>query len=211
MTPKTVPLGNVTITGTTTQFGTQALHYGPTQKGVTVQPTNHHAHLPANITWHTLAQANAPTQIMDWLMASGSLTQRLQQRGVFSVLPQQEFHGAPTATETKLLMLPTPTRALIREVLLALDDIPVVVARTVLPLASLTGANAVLGQMANRSLGSALFEAPAATREHLWVTQLPDTNPLGPLWGRQNYYLNRGAPLLVADFFLPAFWQQFAN
>lgn len=170
-----------------------------------------HIHLPAQITWQPAAQVHAPAHIYNWLTHPGSLTQRLRLHGSFSVLPQQEWQGLPSNTEAALLSLAHPDTAQIREVLLALNGIPVVVARTVLPLASLAGANAALGQMANRSLGSELFEAPPATREALWLTQLPATNPLGPLWGRQNRYLKRGAPLLVAEFFLPVFWQTFAS
>lgn len=175
-------------------------------------PTTHpHTHLPAHIAWQPASQIAAPPHINDWLLHPGSLTQRLRQHGEFSVMPQQEWQGLASATEANLLGFANSAAAQLREVLLALDGTPVVVARTVLPLASLAGANATLGRMANRSLGSELFEAPAATRDALWVAQLPAHNPLGPLWGRQNRYLKRGAPLLVAEFFLPVFWQQFAS
>jgi len=176
-----------------------------------VPATRPHTHLPTQIIWQPANQTTAPAHINDWLLHPGSLTQRLRQHGEFTVLPQHEWQGLPSITEATLLGMAQPQSAQLREVLLALNGTPVVVARTVLPLTSLAGANATLGRMANRSLGSELFEAPAATRDALWVTQLPTHNPLGPLWGRQNRYLKRGAPLLVAEFFLPIFWQQFAN
>src|SRR5699024_1849233 len=108
-------------------------------------------------------------------------------------------------TEYALLDINVATDALIREVILTLDDIPVVVARTVVPISSLQEENSHLGQMANRSLGGELFQPPAAIRKQLWLTQLDANNPLGALWGRQNLYIKRTAPLLVAEYFTHEF------
>jgi chorismate lyase len=122
---------------------------------------------------------------------------------------------APTAAEGRLLGLRARQRALVREVLLLLNGEPVVFARSVLPLASLTGANRVLGHMARRSLGAELFRNPRARRLAVWVAQVPPLRlplELDQLaWGRQSLFIKRGQPLLVAEVFLPSaagLWEQ---
>lgn len=142
---------------------------------------------------------------MDWLLDTDSLTQRLMQHGNFSVQPQKEWMGNASLGEYELLAL-APEQALIREVVLMLDQEPVVLARSVIPHSTLVGENLSLSQMANRSLGSELFKAPKAIREQLWLTELEADPRLGALWGRQSRFSKRGKPLLVAEFFLPALW-----
>lgn len=142
---------------------------------------------------------------MDWLLDTGSLTQRLMQQGNFSVQPQKEWMSMASPSEYRLLALP-PEKALIREVVLMLEHQPVVLARSVIPQSTLAGENLTLSQMANRSLGSELFQTPRARREQLWLTQLNANHPLGALWGRQSRFSKRGKPLLVAEYFLPALW-----
>lgn len=112
-----------------------------------------------------------------------------------------------TASDYAQLSL-APEPVLIRDVVLMLDQTPMVLARSILPRSALSGDNAALGHMANRSLGTELFQAPKAVREQLWLTQLEASNPLGPLWGRQSRFNKRGGRLLVAEYFLPALWQR---
>ncbi len=167
--------------------------------------------LPAHCHWQPLERQPLPPVIGDWLADAGSLTRRLRRHGHFSVQPVHQQIATPTATELRLLELPARQRALLREVFLLLDGTPVVFARSVLPLASLHGANRVLGHMAKRSLGLELFRPPRAERRAVWVTHLdaahlplPDTT--GALWGRQSLFVKRGSPCLVAEFFLPTLW-----
>lgn len=159
------------------------------------------------LRWWPLPVIQAPAPMRDWLADAGSLTRRLQRFGTFRVVPQRQMIAVPRAEEAALLGLPGRQQALIREVLLYVDDVPVVFARSVLPLASLKGANRVLGHMAKRSLGAELFRAPRAQRAQVWATQtqLPDAG-LAACWGRQSLFIKRGQPLLVAEFFLPALW-----
>jgi len=166
-----------------------------------------HQHLPLTPHWLAPEHVQAPAPVMDWLLDIGSLTQRLKRHGAFSVEPQEEWRGMAPLSDYGLLELP-PEEALVRDVILALDGEPVVLARSVMPQSVLEGENAMLGQMADRSLGLELFQTPKAIREQLWLTQLAPTNPLGPLWGRQSRFNKRGGRLLVAEYFLPALWQR---
>lgn len=166
-----------------------------------------HQHLPLTPRWQSPEQVQAPAIVMDWLLDTGSLTQRLKRHGSFHVEPQEEWRGMAPLSDYGLLELP-PEEALVRDVILALDDEPVVLARSVIPQSALMGENAMLSQMANRSLGLELFQTPKAIREQLWLTQLPSANPLGALWGRQSRFNKRGGRLLVAEYFLPALWRR---
>ncbi len=160
--------------------------------------------------WRPLAQLSPPAQVNRWLHDTGSLTRRLQAIGQFRVRPQSQRIATPRAEEAWLLGLPCRQRALIREVLLTVDDEPVVFARSVLPLAALARQNRVLGHMARRSLGAELFKAPAALREQVWGAriQLPASIAAQPCWGRQSRFRKRGKALLVSEIFLPALWQR---
>lgn len=166
------------------------------------------------IRWRDAALVHAPRPVAAWLADPASLTRRLQARGRFAVEPLRQGIRAPRAEEARLLGLRFRQHALIREVLLYLDGVPVVYARSVLPLSSLKGKNRILGHMARRSLGAELFRPPRARRRAVWVAQVPATalpaeaGAREPAWGRQSLFLKRGRPLLVAEVFLPALWNQ---
>lgn len=167
-----------------------------------------HVFVDAGLYWQPLSRVRAPAAISGWLADQGSLTRRLQRFGQFRVQPVAQGIGRPTAAEAIMLGLPVRRRALIREVLLLVDNEPVVAARSVLPLTSLVGANRILGHMAKRSLGAELFRRPRARRLAVWAASVPaDRLPVSvdqPCWGRQSLFLKRGRPLLVAEVFLPA-------
>jgi chorismate--pyruvate lyase len=147
-----------------------------------------------------------------WLRDTGSLTHRLRARGRFAVEPLHQAVERPRADEAALLGLGPRRWALVRAVLLRLDDAPVVYARSVLPLTSLRGANRRLAHMRHHSLGAELFRAPAARRRAVWIARVPaEALPAAigagePVWGRQSLFDKREQPLLVAEFFLPALW-----
>lgn len=170
-----------------------------------------HPYLDQALRWRLPSLCAPPTRVRGWLADPGSLTRRLQRLGQFRVNPLHQATQAPDASEAALLGLPPRQRALVREVLLTLDDTPVVYARSVLPLRSLRGANRILGHMARRSLGAELFKAPRARREAVWYARIPaDRLPgnasSGPAWGRQSRFRKRGKALLVAEVFLPTLW-----
>ncbi|MEY1660760.1 chorismate--pyruvate lyase family protein [Isoalcanivorax beigongshangi] len=167
--------------------------------------------LPSQLHWQPAQQRRLPPLVRDWLLDTGSLTARLRRHGRFAVRLLQEGISAPTATEARFAGLSARQHARIREVELLLDDQPMVYARSVLPLTSLTGANRVLGHMARRSLGWELFRLPMASRDAVWITEvdgerLPHPQSGEQLWGRESLFRKRGQPILVAEFFLPALW-----
>lgn len=156
--------------------------------------------------WRALERLTVPPLLRDWLSDPGSLTARLRHHGSFRVAPGASWIGPPTADERTLLGHTGRRFALIREVMLLLDEEPVVEARSVLPLTSLRNGNRSLASMGSRSLGSELYHHPVACRDRVWARYGLTPAGRGPCWGRQSRFLKRGRPLLVAEYFLPALW-----
>lgn len=160
--------------------------------------------------WRDAAVVTLPPQAAGWLRDPASLTQRLRARGELTVTPLRHAIESPRADEARLLDLPPRQWTLIREVLLCLDGQAVVYARSVLPLSSLRGANRRLAHMDHHPLGAELFRPPEAERRAIWIARVPanalpaDAGAREPVWGRQSLLTKRGAPLLVAECFLPA-------
>jgi chorismate--pyruvate lyase len=151
-----------------------------------------------------------------WLVDVGSLTQRLQARcQTFAVTHVTQYWGHPQPDEAAVLGMRRQERALLREVRLCCDGVPVVFARSVLPRRSLRGEWRKLGQLGARPLGAALFANPSVTRTPLAFRKLLPrhasyrraTAALScrppSLWGRRSVFMLHHAPILVTEIFLP--------
>ncbi|WP_432455713.1 MULTISPECIES: chorismate--pyruvate lyase family protein [unclassified Agarivorans] len=149
------------------------------------------------------------TALADWLLYPGSLTARLRQHCQhFSI--QVLFEGYLEITEAERQALDCEGPYWVREVLLCCDDLPWVYARSVVPQDSLAGEAAAVSYLQNNSLGELLF-TDKGQRQTLELCQVDahsalqqSVGPKQPLWGRRSRFLLAGAPLLVAEFFLPA-------
>ena len=177
-------------------------------------------HFSDQLVWRQplLGEVNkAPAELRDWLLDSGSLTQRLQQAsdGQFSVEVLSQSVQLPRFSERRALALAPRQLALIREVLLFGRGVPWVYARSVMPLQTLTGRLRKLRHLDSRPLGALLFSDPTMRREPLeWACIPADTNqsltsklpPFDqPIWGRRSVFTLSAKPLLVCEMFLPDF------
>ena len=158
-----------------------------------------------------LAGINQP-----WLIHTGSLTARLQQRySQFKVKPISVRYAKAFTDEAALLHLPAYKTALIREVLLIGNSQPVVFAHSVLPRTSLRGAWNGLGRLGNKPLGALLFANPKVKRTPLEYKKLPRHHPISmrvaenlqnspkALWARRSIFSLNCAKILVTEVFLP--------
>jgi chorismate--pyruvate lyase len=158
-----------------------------------------------------------PRPLRDWLTDHGSLTQRLRSRcASFRVMPLAGGLARANADEYPLLGMAPGTRAYVREVLLLCNDVPVVFAHSVLPLAGLRGGWNGITRLGSRSLGEALFSDPRIERRPLAFRSVRRDHPLyraavrhlpvtvSSLWGRRSIFCLNGHPLLVTEVFLPA-------
>ena len=160
-----------------------------------------------------------PPAIRTWLTDDSSLTARLIAlgrslgKGDFAVQRLCQGWQVPLPSERRLLQTPPRQIALVREVALWLGDERVVFARSVFPLASLSGSLAHLRRLQNKSLGAILFSHPGMHRlpfELALITGDSDYLPADlqqrtPAWGRRSRFEVEGKWLLVSEVFLEAF------
>jgi chorismate--pyruvate lyase len=157
-------------------------------------------------------------QSRSWLAESGSLTLRLRKEvgENLTVRVLREGRYPPFYGESQNLHLASRWSAWVREVVLCIDQVPRILARTVIPPAALRGPHAGLARLGNRPLGEVLFSRPGLQRRRLewskipsaiWATPAKDQfNLWDPLWGRRSLYVLEDTQLLVCEFFLPALW-----
>lgn len=158
-----------------------------------------------------------PPGMTDWLFNRGSLTRRLQiacPQGFRVELLQQAWQR-PMLNEAMRLGVSPDRLALVRQVYLFCHTQPVVYARTVIPISTLSGAERHLACLGNRPLGAVLFARANMSRDEVEVacirpaqriftpaTQVLESKPAS-IWGRRSvFYLSR-KPLLVSEVFLP--------
>lgn len=141
-----------------------------------------------------------------WLLDSDSLTQRIikqceKYKRSFSVEVLQQYIGKASISEASRLNMESDQAAHIREVLLHCGKTPVVYAKTIIPLTSLTGKQQQLALLGNKPLGAYLFSQPNLLRDDIEVSQLEYQQQ--QLWARRSAFYLEAKPLLVYEVFLP--------
>ena len=181
-------------------------------KPTAVPPTNL-AHPPH---WLSAAQLHpAPSAAQrNWLFDEDSLTRRLTllSKHGFSVTPLQEGWQTLRLDESRALGVPAQAQGWVREVFLRGNGEPWVFARSVAARSALEGSGLDLAQLGSRSLGELLFSDRAFLRGTLQVTRypaawLPESVRSEQLWARRSCFRRNNLAVLVAEVFLPAFWQ----
>ena len=156
-----------------------------------------------------------PEAVQSWAYESGSLTQRLRNfygDGVAVKILLQRRHS-PFLSERRLLKLPEHRFSLTREVLLHANGKPLILARTIIPAATIKVAKSNLSQLGNRPLGEIIFSYPKLERIAMDITLIAPstwTQPAiaeagisQPIWGRRTVYAIAHKQMLVSEFFLP--------
>lgn len=146
-----------------------------------------------------------PAPWRDWVLAQGSMTQRLIQAsgGDFHVRLLRQSWDLPWPSERRLLKLGQGQAVLIREVALVCHGEPWVIARTLVPPRTLSGAHRRLRQLGEIPLGSYLFRCHDMRRGPFQLAR-QERPGAGPRWGRRSLFYLGGRPLLVSEFFMPA-------
>lgn len=163
--------------------------------------------------WH-LRHILTP-EIHSWIYEKNSLTHRLRQSFGYSLTVEILFHCWRPAflSECRLLGLPHQQYNLTREVLLRVDEKPLILARTILPEKTIKIAKQNLSHLGTKPLGEVIFSYPKLQRLELnisYVSPLAWTNCLldkvnikQDIWGRRTVYAIQKQSLLVSEFFLP--------
>ncbi|ANF58824.1 chorismate--pyruvate lyase family protein [Halotalea alkalilenta] len=166
-----------------------------------------------------------------WLFLPGALTEALRALGTFSLEPLSERRERLGMDEAWALGVRPGGPAWIREVLMRLDGVPCVAARSVTPLPASRGVWRSLRGRGSRPLGESLYGDPAIRRDAFtWCRPTPSDFlgvliarcegddpacdrtivPLRAPLARRSRFLRKGEPLLVAECFLSGFWSGFA-
>ena len=156
-----------------------------------------------------------PENVQSWTYESGSLTQRLRNfygNGVAVKILLQRWHS-PFLSERRLLNLPENRYNLTREVLLHANGKPLILARTIIPAATVNAAKSNLSKLGNRPLGEVIFSYPKLERIAMDVTLIDPSTWTQPaiaeaginqaIWGRRTVYAIAHKQMLVCEFFLP--------
>lgn len=148
-----------------------------------------------------LRAAEAPPALRGWLRDTGSLTAHLKALcgAGFAVRVLRQGLARPRVDEARALGAAPARLCLLREVELLCAGTPVVRARSLIPLATLSGGERRLARLGSRPLGGYLFSRPDLWRGPLSVGRAP-----GGIHGRRGLFRLRGKSLLVAEHFLPA-------
>jgi chorismate--pyruvate lyase len=160
--------------------------------------------------WRTVRQPASvcpPAALLPWLQDGSSLTQRLVERcgPAFRVELIKQARIRPTPGEAFALGLRPGAFALLREVYLCCGTERWVYARTLIPDATARGRYRRLRRLGERSLGGFLFAQPHLARGPLEIALARAGALAQPAWGRRSVFRLGGRPLVVTEYFLPAF------
>jgi chorismate--pyruvate lyase len=161
--------------------------------------------------------------LRQWLVASGSLSRRLAALGTrFEVQTLRQGTARITPREAAELGAQRRMRCWVREVVLRVDGVALVWARSVAPRRALNGPWRALRGLGSRPLAELLFNDPRVKRTPLRSERLARHGPLGlrlarqwraatatppaptMCWGRSSVFRKHGAPLRVMEVFAPS-------
>jgi len=137
-----------------------------------------------------------------WLLDKGSLTQNLKDLspGHFSVEVTHTGFARASLSEARALGINVRQMVYVREVKLCIHNTAVVLARSVIPRSTLTGAERQLLVLNNKPLGEFLFSHKHMSRSRIEVKK-GQVNQL-PVWSRRSIFKLNNKPLLVSEYFL---------
>ncbi len=151
------------------------------------------------IQWYPIDQLSLSVSVANWLMESGSMTQRFEQycNQVHIELKKECFiDGNQLGADAEYFS--ASQRYWLREVILSGDETPWLLGRTVIPEETLFGPEQALMNLGNIPLGRYLFKdnGTRLTRDFIQI------GLQGSLWARRSLLRLSGKPLLLTEVFL---------
>jgi chorismate--pyruvate lyase len=160
--------------------------------------------------------------LRDWLRAPGSLSRRLAALGQrFEVQLLRQGVAPFRSRERDALGLPPRGLTVVREVILRVDGVPLVWARSAVHQRATTGPWKAIKGLGNRPLAHLLYDNPGIARSELQPRRLArhgatrrqaarqwqaaTGQPASPqmLWSRNSVFSRGGAQLRVMELFAP--------
>ena len=179
--------------------------------------------LATNSHWRLKPSASLSPVQKKWLMRSGALTAGLRAIGSLRLRVIKEYSCGVPADEAQCLKIPLNSPVWVREVVMSIDGLDCVVARSLAPLMASHGVWQGMRRIRSRPLADILYHQREIVRSAFEVARLNRTIPLyrtardiqadrlkqsgsATLLARRSVFWRHGYPLLVAECFLPAFW-----
>jgi len=176
------------------------------------------------LAWRQQPHARLSTTQKQWLTMQGALTNGLRSLGHLKLVVLNERSQKPAIDEALCLQLSPNQTTWIREVVIYIDGVPCVVARSVTDKQSSTGVWRGIRQLGTRPLADMLYDDARVRRSQFGFTRVRRTQGLSQalsnwhkpvqfpqnrpaLWARRSLFICQVKRLLVSECFLPSFWQ----
>ncbi|CAB3650510.1 chorismate--pyruvate lyase family protein [Achromobacter kerstersii] len=191
-----------------------------------MKPAAHHPPLAAG--WLAAAPPVLPPALRHWLFRPGALTAGLRQVGHVRLRVLAEYADGAPRDEALAMGIAPGSQVWIREVLMSVNGVDTVPARSLTPLRASHGAWQGMRRLLTRPLADMLYHDSTVIRSPFACRRLASPVPFyatardvlpadrreqdaGRVWARRSVFWRQGQPLLVAECFLPGFWDLIAN
>nr|WP_315847377.1 chorismate lyase [uncultured Achromobacter sp.] len=191
-----------------------------------MKPAAHHPPLAAG--WLPVAPPILSPVVRHWLFRPGALTAGLRQVGQVRLRVLAEYADGAPQDEARAMGIAPGTPVWIREVLMSVNGVDSVPARSLTPLGASHGAWQGMRRLLTRPLADMLYHDSTVIRSPFACRRLARPVPfhatardvLPPerrdhdaarIWARRSVFWRQGQPLLVAECFLPGFWELVAD
>ena len=176
---------------------------------------------PPHSFWSINTIAPSTPQEQYWLQRPGALTAGLRKLGHVDLRVVTEHPDALTSAEAWMLQRPEGSSIWVREIVMAIDGVDSVFARSFTPLPASLGQWSGMRQLQTRPLADMLYNDPDITRSRFYMCRLTVQEPMyrsalqafkthcppaPDLLARSSVFWRNDEPLLVAECFLPHFW-----
>lgn len=173
--------------------------------------------------WPTPRPSFSPIQ-KRWLTRSGALTHALRDLGTLELQVLAEYPDGAHPDETHRLGRDPFDPVWVREIVMSINGTKCIAARSVTPLRASHGVWQGVRRLRSRPLADILYDDVAISRSDFEIARLsrqtalyrtvlaikvetqPSSHRLNGLLARRSVFWRQGSPLLVAECFLPAFW-----
>jgi len=172
--------------------------------------------------WCDAVVPSLSIQQKHWLLRPGALTDGLRRLGRLDLRVIREYSCGAPPDEAAGLHLSARTPVWVREIVMSVDGTDVVAARSLTPLAASHGVWQGIRRLRSRPLADMLYHDHSITRSPFAIARLcaplafyaalrrhPDSETIAPhhkLLARRSVFWRYGQPLMVAECFLPSFW-----
>jgi chorismate--pyruvate lyase len=183
-------------------------------------------HFDSSRPWRSRPAPSLSVLQKKWLTRPGALTVALRALGDLSLRVLAEYPAGAQPDEAYRLGTTVKAPVWVREIVMEIEQTECVVARSVTPLQASHGVWQGVRRLQSRPLADILYDDVAILRSDFEVARLTRQIPLyqtakrtlclstgrhslcqQALLARRSVFWRQGTPLLVAECFLPEFWQ----